>query len=184
MAVRKAWRVARLLNLSLVLSTSALAAPCANFDDTRNAAYLPYIQLVLGDIRAIDRSRGDGAFNTAMNALSTKYARGTTAEDVRKVIGIGLFNAMAAKAEPAEATFTLACQSARNKLPPVNVLDPLACAVIALDRSRRENPANRRVANEMIELARQNLGVDPDPASARVAVAAVAGSVLGCLAQP
>ena len=168
----------------LAASASALAAPCANFDDTRNAAYLPYIQLVLGDIRAIDRSKGDAAFNAGMNALSTKYARGTNAEDVRKLIGVGLFNAMAAKAEPAEATFGLACQSARNKLPPVNVLDPLACAVIALDRSRKDVPANRRVANEMMELARQNLSVDPDPASARAAIAAVAGAVLGCLAQP
>jgi hypothetical protein len=184
MVFRKARRVARLVNVSLVISTSALAAPCANFDDTRNAAYMPYIQLVLGDIRAIDRSKGDAAFNAGMNALSTKYARGTNAEDVRKLIGVGLFNAMAAKAEPAEATFGLACQSARNKLPPVNVLDPLACAVIALDRSRKDVPANRRVANEMMELAKQNLAVDPDPASARAAITAVAGSVLGCLAQP
>lgn len=184
MIAGKTGRVAVLLLISLSASRSALAAPCASFDDTRNAAYMPYIQLVLGDIRAIDRSKGDAAFNAGMNALSTKYARGTDAEDVRKLIGIGLFNAMAAKAEPAEATFTLACQSARTKLPPVNVLDPLVCAVIALDRSRKEVAANRRVANEMMELARQNLGVDPDPASARQAVAAVAGSVLGCLAEP
>jgi hypothetical protein len=174
----------RVLAIWLATSPPAIAAPCPNFDDTRKAAYLPYIQLVLGDLRAIDRSRGDAAFNAAMNNLSTKYASGKTAEDVRKLIGIGLFNAMAAKAEPADATFTLACQSARNKLPPVNVLDPLACAVIALDRSRNAKPENRRIANEMIELARQNLATDPDPASARAAVAAVSGSVLGCLAEP
>jgi len=177
-------QIAALLGIALVASPPALAAPCASFDDTRNAAYMPYIQLVLGDLRAIDRSKGDAAFNAAMNNLSTKYASGKTAEDVRKLIGLGLFNAMAAKAAPVEATFTLACQSARNKLPPVNVLDPLACAVIALDRSRNEKPENRRIANEMIELARQNLSADPDPASARAAVAAVSGSVLGCLAQP
>jgi len=167
----------------LIVSTRALAAPCASFDDTRSAAYLPYIHLVLGDIRAIDRSKGDAAFNAGMNALSNKYSQGKTAEDVRKLIGIGLFNAMAAKAEPAEATFTLVCQSARNKLPPPNVLDPLACAVVALDRSRNEVPINRRTANEMIELAKQNLTVDPDPPSARAAFATVTGAVLSCLAQ-
>jgi len=175
---------AALLCIAMTVSSQALAAPCANFDDTRNVAYMPYIRLVLGDLRAIDRSKGDAAFNAGMNALSNKYSRGNTAEDVRKLIGMGLFNAMAAKAEPAEATFELACQSARNKLPPVNVLDPLACAVIAIDRSRKEAPVNRRIANEMIELAKQNLQTDPDPASAREAFAAVTGSVLACLSQP
>ena len=169
--------------ISLALSRAAVAAPCPNFDATREIAYSPYIQLVLADLRAIDRSKGDAAFNAGMNALSTKYARGATAGDVRKLIGIGLFNAMATKAEPVEATFGLACQSAKNKLPPVNVLDPLACAVIAVDRSRKDVPANRKLATEMVELAKQNLGTDPDPASAREAYAAVAPSVLSCLAQ-
>jgi len=179
----KVRQVAALLSVSLVVTPPAFAAPCVNFDDTRNAAYLPYIQLVLGDLRAIDRSKGDAAFNAAVNALANKYSRGNTAEDVRKVIGIGLFNAMAIKGEPAETTFQLACRSARNKLPPVNVLDPLACAVIAIDRKRKDLPANKQIANEMLELARQNLGVDPDPASARAAILAVSGGVIGCLGE-
>ena len=180
----KAKRIVALLSVTMMASSPALAAPCPGFDDTRNVAYMPYIRLVLGDLRAIDRSRGDAAFNAALNALSAKYAAGNTAEDVRKLIGIGLFNAMAAKAEPAKATFDLVCRSARNKLPPVNVLDPLACAVIALDRSRNEDSVNRRTANEMIELAKKDLDIDPDPASAREAFAAVTGSVLACLSQP
>ena len=179
----KARQVAALLSISLAVAPPAFAAPCVNFDDTRNAAYMPYIQLVLGDLRAIDRSRGDAAFNAAVNALANRYSRGNTAEDVRKVIGIGLFNAMAAKSEAADSTFQLACRSARNKLPPVNVLDPLACAVIAIDRSRKELPANRQIANEMLELARQNLGVDPDPGTARAAILAVSGGVIGCLGE-
>ncbi len=184
MSSRKTKPVAALLCAAMMMSSPAFAAPCANFDTTRNVAYMPYIKLVVGDLRAIDRSKGDAAFNAGMNALSAKYAAGNTAEDVRKLIGIGLFNAMAAKAEPAKATYDLACRSARNKLPPVNVLDPLACAVIALDRSRKEDPINRRTANEMIELAKKNLDTDPDPASAREAFAAVTGSVLSCLAEP
>jgi len=184
MVVSKVRQVAALLSISIVVTPPALAAPCVNFDDTRNAAYMPYIQLVVGDLRAIDRSKGDAAFNAAINALASRYSRGNTAEDVRKVIGIGLFNAMAAKAEPAETTFQLACRSARNKLPPVNVLDPLACAVIAIDRSRKDLPANKKIANEMLELAQQNLTVDPDPASARAAMMAVSGGVIGCLGEP
>lgn len=184
MSSGKAKRLAALLCVAMLASPPAFAAPCPNFDETRNVAYTPYIRLVLGDLRAIDRSKGDAAFNAALNALSAKYAAGNTAGDVRKLIGIGLFNAMAAKAEPAKATFDLVCRSARNQLPPVNVLDPLACAVIALDRSRREDPTNRRTANEMIELAKKNLDTDPDPASAREAFAAVTGSVLACLSQP
>jgi hypothetical protein len=173
-----------LLSVALITGNPAFAAPCVNFDDTRNAAYMPYIQLVLGDLRTIDRSKGDAAFNTAVNALANKYSRGNTAEDVRKVIGIGLFNAMAVKGEPAETTFQLACRSARNKLPPVNVLDPLACAVIAIDRTRKDLPANRKTANDMLELAKQNLAVDPDPSTARAAVMAVSGGVIGCLGEP
>jgi hypothetical protein len=176
--------MATLLCVATMASSPVLAAPCPGFDDTRNVAYMPYIRLVLGDLRAIDRSKGDAAFNAALNALSAKYAGGNTADDVRKLIGIGLFNAMAAKGEPAKATFDLVCHSARNKLPPVNVLDPLACAVIALDRSRKEEPTNRRIANEMIELAKKNLDTDPDPASARESFAAVTGSILSCLAEP
>jgi len=184
MVFGKARQTAALLSIFLSCGPPAFAAPCANFADTRNAAYMPYIQLVIGDLRAIDRSKGDAAFNAAINALANKYSRGNTAEDVRKVIGIGLFNAMAAKAEPAETTFQLACRSARNKLPPVNVLDPLACAVIAIDRSRKELPANKQIANDMLELAKQNLGVDPDPGSARADVMAVSGGVIGCLGEP
>ena len=114
---------------------------------------------MLGDLRALDRSRGDAAFNAAVNALANKYSRGNTAEDVRKVIGIGLFNAMAAKGEAADSTFQLACRSARNKLPPVNVLDPLACAVIAIDRTRKDLPANKQIANEMLELGQTRISV-------------------------
>jgi hypothetical protein len=181
---KKAKRIAALLLVAMAASPPALAAPCPGFDEARNVAYMPYIRLVLGDLRAIDRSRGDAAFNAALNALSAKYAAGNTAEDVRRLIGIGLFNAMAAKAEPAKATFDLVCRSARNKLPPVNVFDPLACAVIALDRSRNEDPVNRRTANEMLELAKKDLDIDPDPASARQAFAAIAGSALACLSPP
>jgi len=184
MIASRARRVATLFSIFLVVAPPAFAAPCVNFDDTRNIAYMPYIQLVLEDLRAIDRSKGSAGFNAAVNALANKYSRGNTAEDVRKVIGIGLFNAMAAKGEPADMTYQLACRSARNKLPPVNVLDPLACAVIAIDRSRKELPANRQTANEMLELARQNLAVDPDPASARAAIGAVSGGVMGCLGEP
>lgn len=184
MVASKVRQAAALLSILLTSGPPAFAAPCVNFDDTRNAAYMPYIQLVLADLRAIDRSKGDAAFNTAVNALANTYSRGNTAEDVRKVIGIGLFNAMAAKVQPADTTFQLACRSARNKLPPVNVLDPLACAVIAIDRARKDLPENRRVANEMLELAKQNLGVDPDPSSARASVMAVSGGVIGCLGEP
>jgi hypothetical protein len=184
MMASTARRVSALVGVALVAGSPAFAAPCTNFDDTRNAAYMPYIQLVLGDLRAIDRGRGDAAFNAAVNALATRYSRGNTAEDVRKVIGIGLFNAMAVRGEPADTTFQLTCRSARNKLPPVNVLDPLACAVIAIDRSRKELPANRAIANEMLELAKQNLSADPDPGSARAAILAVSGGVIGCLGEP
>ena len=148
MVASKSQQVAALLSIALVVAPQAFAAPCANFDDTRNAAYMPYIQLVLGDLRTIDRSKGDAAFNAAVNALASKYSRGNTAEDVRKVIGIGLFNAMAVKGEPADTTFQLACRSARNKLPPVNgrVMD-VDDVIFSWKRFADTSPSRGAVAN-------------------------------------
>jgi hypothetical protein len=187
MVARKAVQAAQFVSVALIVTSPLQAAPCVNLEAARKASYTPYIELVVDDIKAIDRGRGDAAFTASMNELSSTYARGATAGsagDVRKLIGIGLFTAMASNAEPLDVTFKLVCESAKKLLPPRNVLDPLACAVIAVDRSRRQAPANRQLANDMIELARSTLASDPDPVSARNAFAAISQPVLQCLSQP
>jgi hypothetical protein len=42
-----------------------------------------------------------------------------------------------------DVSFKLVCESAKKHLPPVNVHDPLICAVIAVDRLWLNDPANR-----------------------------------------
>jgi len=168
-----------------LIAGSPAYARCANIAATRNQAYTPYIQLVLDDLKAIDRSKGDAAFNASVNALAEKYTRAGDKGDanaVRRVIGIGLFTAMATNAEPQEATFKLVCQAAKRQLPPRNVVDPLTCAVIAVDGSRLTVAANRQLAKEMLDAAKANLDVDLDKAGAPGVLAALSQQVTGCLA--
>jgi hypothetical protein len=69
-------------------------------------------------MRTIDQRKGDAAFNAAIGEPGNTYARGATAGDgaaVRKLIGIGLFTAMAADTEPLDAPFRLACESAKSQ---------------------------------------------------------------------
>jgi hypothetical protein len=182
MSVRLVW----LASVCLIASSGVHAASCPNFDALRRVSYTPYVQLVVNDLRAIDRSKGDTAFNASVNALSEKYSRAASAGEanaVRRMIGIGLFTAMASNAEPLDPTFKLVCDAAKQQLPPRNVIDPLACAVMAVDGSRASKPANRQLAKEMIDLARGNLAVDLDKAAAQSLFTTVSQQVAGCLAQ-
>src|ERR1700676_634768 len=99
----KVARVAPFVGVVLIVTSPLHAAPCVNLEAARQASYTPYIQLVVDDIKSIDRSKGDAAFNASMTELSNTYTRGATAGsagDVRRLIGIGLFTAMASNAEP------------------------------------------------------------------------------------
>jgi hypothetical protein len=100
------------------------------------------------------------------------------------LIGIGLFTALAVNAQPLDVTFKLACESANGNCLPRNVIDPLTCAVIAVDRSRLNKPANRQIASEMIELAKSNLTSDPNSTAAHDLFAMISQSVMSCLSQP
>jgi hypothetical protein len=187
MVARAAAQIAQLASICLIASSPSNARSCVNFDAARKASYVPYIQLVLGDIESIKRGRGDADFNAAIGELGNTYARGANFGDnvaIRKLIGIGLFTAMVANTEPLDVTFRLACESAKQQLPPRNVLDPLICAVIAVDRSRGDKPANRPLATDMIELAKSNLASDPNATAARTLFATVSGPVMSCLSQP
>ena len=58
--------------------------------------------------------------------------------------------------------------------------DPLACALTALYGSRRDDAANLTLAKEMLELAKTNLAIDPEPADARYRMETVAPIIEGC----
>ena len=174
--------------LFLSATQPSIAEPCVNFDAARNKAYVLYIRGVLDEIKAIQEKRlGDPAFNAALTELGNEYLRRARVGDVsayRKLIGIGLFGALAAHTQPLETTFKLTCEAAKGKLEPVNVLDPLTCAVIAVDGSRRGDPANRRLANEMIEIARTNLAVDKNGQGAQEVFDSISQAVVSCLSPP
>ena len=143
---------------------------CKEFSAARNHAYIPYIRGVTEDVKMIASSNPGANFDPAMKELASGYERKAATGDVsalRKLIGIGLFSAFAAKREPLEVTFKLTCEAAKKGLPPQNVLDPLACAVIALDGSRQQSSANISLARSMIDIAKVNLSVDSDRAGAQ-----------------
>jgi hypothetical protein len=177
--------IASVASLFLVPQLAA-AAGCLIFDAARNAAYVQYIRLVVDEVKS-SIGKGDAAVNASVQELSSKYAGLANVGDVvavRKLIGLGLFTTFAANREPLDVTFKLACESARKHLPPVNVLDPLTCAVIAVDRSRLNEPANQKLAKEMIEMARSNLESDKNGAGARNLFETTSQAVLSCLPQP
>lgn len=175
-----------LFGIFLLASSSADAA-CNNFETARNAAYVPYIRLVSDEITAAQKSDGGTPINAAINRLAAKYDQYMRVGDLsalRKLIALGLFTAFAAKREPPEASFKLVCELAKKPLPPENVIDPLVCATIALDGSRRDDAANRSMARDMIDRAKKNLATDRDPAAARGLFDTIAPVVLACAAAP
>lgn len=176
-------RVVQSAGFFLLATHQAGAGACDSFTSARNAAYSPYIRGVLDEVKSIQNTNGGATFDAALGDLGNRYARLATGGDsgaVRKLIGLGLFTAFAAKTEPLETTFKLTCESAKKLLPPKNVADPLACAVIALDGTRRANPANRTLAKDMVDVAKSNLMADPNLAGAQQLFDAVAPTVLSC----
>jgi hypothetical protein len=157
----------------------ASAAPfCDGFEPVRDRLYATYIGLVMEDLRGIDGADGDRALNERVAELSQAYVRKAAFGDMiylRKLIGIGLFTAASTQHEPLERTFKLVCDVAQRA---PNVLDPLTCAAIALDRARRSEADNRALARRMVEYARGKVDEDRsigDPRKVLDDVATVAG---------
>jgi hypothetical protein len=168
-----------------LLASSSAGAACDNFETARNAAYMPYMRLVSEEIAAAQMSDSGTSTNTTINRLAAKYEQYTRVGDLvalRKLIALDLFTAFAAKREPLDVTFKLTCELARKPRPPENVIDPLVCATIALDGSRRGDAANRSIATDMIDRAKKNLATDRDPAGARGLFDTIAPVVLACAA--
>jgi hypothetical protein len=175
--------ILRALGLLIVFWQPAGAQTCKDFAAGRKSTYALYSTLVLDDVRAIQKGQD---INAAIGALATKYvvmvkSTGDPAA-FRKLIALGLLTALSSDKEPQEATFKLVCSAA--KLPPPNVLDPLTCAVVALDGSRRNTIANRTLAKAMVEVAKKNLARDSKPAAAQKLFDEISPFVLSCASRP
>lgn len=176
-------RTVRVFGLLIATSCSTAAATCEHFEKARDAAYDPYIHLVLDDLSTAQKNDSTAPINTVIDRMAHKYEQFTHAGDLtslRKLVALGLFTAMAAKREPLDVTFKLVCGLAKNPLAPENVIDPLVCATIALDGARRHDAANRAVALAMIDRARKNLATDHDPAGARYLFETISPIVVAC----
>jgi hypothetical protein len=159
---------------------------CENFDRARQATYPQYARFVLDDVEAIRKGNADASFGAALENLGRTFARSASAGDlvaVRKLIGLGLFTATAAQASPPEITFRLVCELARRQLEPPHALDPLTCAVIAVDGARQSDERNRSLAKQMIDLAHAEVVVDRNGLVARKMFDEVAPIVLRCADQ-
>jgi hypothetical protein len=136
----------------------ALAQPsCADFAAARDRLYATYIAMVANDLRAIP---AEGDHNAAIRDLTAEYTRRAQTGDGayhQKLIGLGIFLMAGSNSEPADATFTHACDLAQQG--PM-VLEPLTCAAIALDGARRFVPGNKELAQRMLKLAHEKIATD------------------------
>ena len=167
----------------LIASHFPCEAACDNFDQARGVAYLPFMLIARDEIKAVQKRNDNDSFQAAIEELTKNNVPLLKVGDpraVRLLIGLGLFTAQGANKEPLDVTFKLACEAAKRGLTPRNVADPLACAAIALHGSRRDNAANRTLAREMIDLAKANLAIDPDPADAKHRFEIVAPMIGSC----
>ena len=172
-----------MISALLIASHFPCEAGCDISDKVRYAAYRPFLQIAIDETTAVYKKNDNYSFNAASDELVKKNApllKVGDARAVRLLIGLGLFTAGATNKEPLDVTFKLTCEAAKRSLSPRNVGDPLACAVIALYGSRRDNAANRALAKEMLGLAKNNLAIDPDPADAGYRLEIVAPIIKGC----
>jgi hypothetical protein len=183
MIVKRTGRSVAVVSALLIASHFPCAAACDISDEARYAAYRPFLHAATDEVTAVMKKNDNYSFDAAVEELTKKNVpllKVGDARAVRLLIGLGLFTAHATHKEPLDVTFKLTCEAARRALPPRNVADPLACAVIALHGSRRDDAANRALAKEMLELAKTNLAIDPEPADARQRLEIVAPIIEGC----
>ena len=167
----------------LIASHFPCAAACDISDKALHAAYSPFLHMAIDETTAVYKKNDNYSFNAAVDELTRKNVpllKVGDAHAVRLLVGLGLFTAGAANKEPLDVTFKLACEAAKRGLAPRNVGDPLACAVIALYGSRRDDAANRTLAKQMLELAKTNLAIDPDPKDAGSRLEIVAPMIESC----
>jgi hypothetical protein len=158
----------------------ALAQSCADFAAARSQVYSIYIGKVADDLRAIPV---DGDHNAAIRDLNRQYVqKGSSGNSVylQKLIGLGIFLTTGSDADPADATFKLACEIAEQG--PL-VLEPLACATIALDGARRYLPGSKALAQRMLRLARDKIASDSEGANARRFVDEIAPVLQACASE-
>lgn len=158
----------------------AFAQSCADFAAARSQIYFIYIGKVAADLRAIP---ADGDHNAAIRDLTAEYTQKAQSGNSvfhQKLIGLGLFLTAGSNADPAEATFKHTCEMAETS--PL-VLEPLACAAIALDGARRYLPGNKALAQRMLQRARDNIASDSEGANARRFVDEIAPVLQACASE-
>lgn len=172
-----------MFGLLVATSCSTAAATCEHFEKARDAAYHPYVRLVLEDLSTAQKSDASVPISTVIDRMARKYEQSMRAGDLtslRKLVALGLFTAMAAKREPLDVTFKLVCELAKHPQPPENVIAPLVCATIAVGGPRREDAANQAMALAMTESAKTNLSTDHDPAGAKFLFETISPIVTAC----
>src|SRR5206468_2345973 len=114
----------------------------------------------------IQKESADTPPTAVLEKMEASYKRQVSFGDMvalRKLVGLGLYGALAAGAAPRDATFRTVCELAKNgDVRPALMLDPLICAVVAVDGTRESEPRNRALAKEMITLAETRIEGDPN----------------------
>jgi hypothetical protein len=164
----------------LAAADGAAAQICAGFPQAKDRLYSVYIAMVADDVRAIPGTAGPEQLSSRLEELARSYAARARFGDsvfLQKLIGIGLFTAHGSGQEPVEATFRVACDVAQAG--PM-VLEPLTCAAVALEGSRRSHPDNRALARRMVDLARDRIATDRNGVHAQRLVDEIAPILLAC----
>jgi hypothetical protein len=177
--------VAGVTSVIALATATARAADesCQSLERARQLTYAQYGKLILDDFHAVEKESPNGSTNAVLGRLEASYKRGISAGDMsalRKLVGLGLFAAVAARVPPRDATFRLVCELAKGDVRPALTLDPLTCGVIAVDGARQFEPANRALAKNMIDLAATRIEGDPNREIARRVFDEISAIVARC----
>jgi hypothetical protein len=149
-------------------AAGAQAPACSGFPQVKTRLYSLFIVLVADDLRALPNAGDQVALQAGVEALAQSYAEKSRFGDsvyLSKLVGVGLFSAMGLNQEPIGVTFRVVCNMAGWS---PRVLDPLGCAAIALDGSRRENADNRALARRMVAVAQEKIAEDRNSGAQRL----------------
>ncbi|MCA0425583.1 MAG: hypothetical protein LCH61_20125 [Proteobacteria bacterium] len=138
---------------------AAKAAPvekCARYDLARNAVYAAEVRTIIPEMPQPGQFKNGEEFQGSVEKVYAKYeteAKGGDIGAVRKLTAIEMFIMHMAKKDSPEPTMKKACTLATLPEAQRVILDPLACAVLSLEGTRRDDAANRERAKTMMATA-------------------------------
>lgn len=138
-------------------AAAAAGGKCARFEAGRNAVYAAAIRTVLPELPQPGQAADVAAFQGDVEKIHAKYEAEARAGDVgalRKLMAVEMFAMQLQRKDAPEPTLAKACALAGAAEKQRVILDPLACAVLSLEGSRKDDPIRRDKAKAMMAAAK------------------------------